>query len=252
MIKRTLKSILIAFLTLIIFCNFANAGMFKKAITIVAIKEVVPMVIKFYGKNAINASKTKVIQYIANNPNSKRGLLTYIENQGKSLNMERNASMLIDEINGITPTLKQGIRLPKNGVWSGNKGDSKFFINKIKDSPNNLLAKIQKKIPKGVKFDNGYPNFKPYAEKTIDVKGMKGDHKFDVDLTKKAIIDKKININGKTYGKQSEIEKMVKDKDLIYHHEGEAGNEMSLLDKSIHENIRHDGSSSLLRGKNGK
>ena len=43
---------------------------------------------------------------------------------------------------------------------------------------------------------------------------------------------------------------MVKDKNLIYHHEGEAGEEMSLLDKSIHENIRHDGSSSILRNKN--
>lgn len=251
-LKRLISFFVIIIFSSGIFLNVANAGLLKKAVTIVAIKEIVPIVVKFYGKKAIASSKTKIIEYIANNPNNKRVILKYIEDQGKNLKMEKNASMFINEINNITPTLKQGIRLPKNGIWSGNKGDSKFFINKINglsSKDGNLLRELQNKMPKGVKFENGYPNFKPYAEKTINVKGMKGDHKLDVDLTKKTIIDKKIDINGKTYEKQADIEKMVKDKNLIYHHEGEAGEEMSLLDKSIHENIRHDGSSSILRNK---
>ncbi|MGD9724272.1 MAG: HNH endonuclease [Pirellulales bacterium] len=92
-----------------------------------------------------------------------------------------------------------------------------------------LPAAIRKKYPNGVRFTSeGFPDFSPYAIKTVKVKGLTGDRRKDADLANsKAGLSKT-------------------PPDYTWHHH-EDGVSMQLVPTDLHDAVRHTGGVGVTR-----
>jgi len=105
-----------------------------------------------------------------------------------------------------------------NGDWASNKYP--------------LSEELQQLYPKGVWFkENGHPDFTPYADITVEVEGLTGNHYKDFQKAKKAAVLSKTPI-GKTW------------------HHVEDGKTMQLVPEDLHYQVKHTGGAALLKGKN--
>lgn len=92
--------------------------------------------------------------------------------------------------------------------------------------------KLHKKYPEGVKFDSrGYPDFSPYATKSVKI-DMKGNHTTDYTQANKA----------------AGLERQPRG--TVWHHHQD-GKTMQLLPADLHSEVRHSGGVSALKGKRG-
>jgi hypothetical protein len=83
--------------------------------------------------------------------------------------------------------------------------------------------------PSGVKFnEKGYPDFSPFAKKSVKVEGLNGDYKHDEKLALKKL-------------KMDET-----DKGYVWHHV-EDSETMIMIPKSIHDAVRHTGGAAKIK-----
>ncbi|VAW75612.1 hypothetical protein MNBD_GAMMA12-3828 [hydrothermal vent metagenome] len=88
---------------------------------------------------------------------------------------ERSSTSFIDELPANSGwTRPKGWRLPKNGRWEGNPGDSAFIPNDAKSLGLTVGQKIQ--------FRRGYPDFNPFVQERFKVNGLSGKHVEDMPL----------------------------------------------------------------------
>lgn len=125
--------------------------------------------------------------------------------------------------NPIPPGVKRlpSGRRPANSRYAGQQ----FPMEK-------LPAKLQEKYPDGVKFtDDGFPDFGPYAQKSVrfDPPGFAGNHGSDMtDASRKAGIPD--TPDGYTW----------------HHHQD--GHTMQLVPTDIHDAVRHAGGVAIKKG----
>jgi hypothetical protein len=95
--------------------------------------------------------------------------------------------------------------------------------------PDNLRAKY----PNGVRFtEDGHPDFRPYAVKEVQVKGLEGNTKSDFTRADQAAgIPQEYRVTNR----------------LVWHHH-QNGKTMQLVPGDLHEEVRHTGGQALLRG----
>lgn len=95
-----------------------------------------------------------------------------------------------------------------------------------------LPPKLRSKYPNGVNFTkDGYPDFSPYAQKSVPVEGLKGNTGSDFTRANKAAGLKRTP-EGYTW----------------HHHQD--GKTMQLVPTDLHDAVRHTGGASILRNKN--
>lgn len=246
MIKKITSILLLVCLSFsLLFSSFTvEAGVVSKGIKIVAVKKLLPHVVKNYDKKVGGHAETVVFNYIKKNPKSKQEIFKTIDKFVlKNPNYSKNATLFKDKLSTITPNLAQkGMHIPKNGKWSGDLGNSKFWPNSAhKDSE---LSTLQKLVGKdGIPFKNGYPNFEKFRTHNIPVKNMTGAQS-DNNLAIDALIK-----NG-NFKNRKEVLDFVNKNDLIFHHEPD-GKSMSLVKRIVHDNVRHQGGASFLRNSGG-
>lgn len=94
-----------------------------------------------------------------------------------------------------------------------------------------LSGELQVLYPKGVWFkENGYPDFTSYADITVEVEGLTGDHYKDFQKANKAAGLSKTPI-GKTW------------------HHVEDGKTMQLVPNDLHKSVGHTGGAASLKNK---
>jgi hypothetical protein len=92
-----------------------------------------------------------------------------------------------------------------------------------------LTGDLTKKYPNGVKFTSeGFPDFSPYSNKTVTVKGLQGDAYYDFIKANQAAAYK------------------TTPKGFTWHHV-EDGTTMMLVPTDLHGAVRHTGGASLIR-----
>ena len=92
-----------------------------------------------------------------------------------------------------------------------------------------LPEELRNKYPNSVRFSkDGYPDFSPYAEKELKIKGLNGNHAHDFKLANQAAGYKRTPDN------------------FTWHHH-EDMETMLLIPTDLHQAIRHSGGASLLK-----
>jgi hypothetical protein len=113
---------------------------------------------------------------------------------------------------------KVGGRYPINAEYA----DSKYPVDKLPED-------LQKKYPNSVEFDEkGFPNFKPYTKKEVQVEGLTGEHSSDFNEANKVAGYKK-----------------TPDSYTWHHHQDRKT--MQLVPEDIHDAIRHTGGAATIK-----
>lgn len=247
------------------FSSLSQAGIFKSAVKVFVVKECIEIILKNYGKKIaqqiVLKNKDKIINYIKNDPKMRQKVFDEIDNVAnklisKEVDVNKVALMrsysqsLKNDINTILPdVVPKGIKLPKNGIWSGEKGNSRFFPSKVnKNSQKDIRELYEINGNTGIKYEEGNPNFNNVSEKYIDVKGLNGKNSDDFPLVYDKIIKDNISIRGQTFKTRTEIENFLSKERLTIHHE-KSGDAVQIVDRDMHEVYRHSGGASKLRNK---
>ncbi|PTL75692.1 HNH endonuclease [Vitiosangium sp. GDMCC 1.1324] len=121
---------------------------------------------------------------------------------------------------------KYGTRLPRDGKWSGEPGNSDWL-----PDPNTERGKaiLEATGGKPIAFKEGYPDFSPYAVKTVEI-DMVGKNSADF---------RSANAAAGFPGSESP-------KGYTWHHK-EDGVTMELVPFDINKNVPHEGGSSVVR-----
>ncbi|QRK06296.1 HNH endonuclease [Archangium violaceum] len=120
-----------------------------------------------------------------------------------------------------------GTQLPRDGTWSGEKGNSAWS-----PDPNTPRGKeiLEATGGKPIQFKDGYPDFSPYSQKTVTI-DMMGNHTSDFrDANVKA-----------GFGDTADPPE-----GMTWHHH-EDGKRMMLVPKSINNNVPHTGGVSVVK-----
>lgn len=143
-------------------------------------------------------------------------------------------------------------RLPsKNGVWEGDKGESKWipdgsFIPKNKDgsNPRNLpMAEILSEHNiDGIKFDKGEPDFSPISHCSVEISNFS-----DKRYGRGGNFDQADRIFANEKGMSLQEVYDYKFKHNVTWHERSDCKTMDLVPREIHNNIRHDGGISIYK-----
>lgn len=261
-IKKLLLTFLFCFI--LFFSALTSAGIFKTVVKGFIVKECIEIILKNYGKKAaqqlVNSYKDKLFNYVRNNPNLRNKVFQEIDNVSKKLlskekdsinyaSLKDNTQLLKKEINDIVPqVVPKGVKLPKNGVWSAEKGDSRFFPSKTSKNSEKSIKEIYDMNGRtGIKYDKGNPNFSNVRIQRIRLKNLNGTPK-DFDIAYKEIVNNKIEINGRHFNNTKEVKNYFKDNRLTLHHEAD-GQTLSIINRDLHETYRHTGGASKLRGQ---
>jgi hypothetical protein len=120
---------------------------------------------------------------------------------------------------------KIGGRYPINAEYAGKVYDLKNLPETIKSK----FPDILQKYPEGVRFsEKGFPDFTPYAQKTVDITGLIGDHDYDFKEANRIAGIKRIP-EGFTW----------------HHHEN--GKTMQLVPQDLHYVVKHTGGCSTIK-----
>lgn len=121
-----------------------------------------------------------------------------------------------------------GSRLPKDGTWSGEKGNSAWTPDPSTPRGKEILDATG---GKPIQFKDGYPDFSSYSQKTVSIDNMKGDYDMDFRAAnmKAGFGDTKVNPEGMTW----------------HHHED--GKTMMLVPQKINNNVPHTGGGSIVK-----
>ena len=247
------------------FSSFLYAGIFKTGVKVFIVKESVEIILKNYekkiAKQIVLKNKDKLISYIEKNPKMRKKVFDEIDDVSnnlisKEIDINKAAAMksysiaLKNDINNTLPdVVPKGIKLPKNGIWSGEKGNSRFFPSKVnKNSQKDIKELYEVNGNTGIKYKKGNPNFNNVSEANIEIKGLNGINKSDFPLVYDKIIKDNISIRGKTFKTRSEVENFLSKERLTIHHK-EGGDTVQIVDRDVHEVYRHSGGASELRNK---
>lgn len=247
------------------FSSLSQAGLFKSAVKVFVVKECIEIILKNYGKKIaqqiVLKSKDKLINYIKNNPKMRQNVFDEIDSVAnklisKEVDVNKAALMrsysqsLKNDINTIVPdVVPKGIKLPKNGIWSGEKGNSRFFPSKVnKDSKKSLEEIYEVTNKTGIKYNKGRPDFRNVSEESININGLNGKNANDFNLVYDKIIKDNISIRGQTFKTRTEVANFLSKERLTIHHES-GGNSVKIMDRDIHGIYRHTGGASELRQK---
>lgn len=249
------------------FSSFLYAGIFKTGVKVFIVKESVEIILKNYekkiAKQIVLKNKDKLISYIEKNPKMRQKVFDEIDDISnnlisKEVNINKAAAMksysiaLKNDINNILPdVVPKGIRLPKNGIWAGEKGNSRFFPSKLnKDSKKSLEEIYEATNKTGIKYNKGIPDFRNVSEKSMHINGLNGENSNDFNLVYDKIIKDNISIRGQTFKNRKEVINFLSKERLTIHHEN-GGNSVRIIDRDIHGIYRHTGGASELRKKGG-
>lgn len=120
-----------------------------------------------------------------------------------------------------TPAKPKKPRKPNNSKYAGKQYP-----------PEKLPPKVREKYPDSVRFtEDGYPDFSPYAQKSVKVEGLTGQNANDFKLANQAA-----GLKRKPQG-------------WTWHHHQD-GKTMQLVPTDLHDAVRHSGGASILRNKN--
>lgn len=261
--KKTLLIFTLCFS--LIFSHFSSAGIFKSVAKGLVVRECIHVILKNYGKKAaqkiILSSKDRLINYIKANPKLRQSVFNEIDDvAAKMINKEsvlaekelikKYAQSFKNEINQISPEIiPKGIKLPKNGIWSGEKGNSRFFPSKVnKNSQKNIKELYDVNGNTGIKYDKGNPNFNNVVEHEFNIKGLNGKNKDDFPLVYDKLIKDNVSIRGQTFKNRAEVERFLSRERLTIHHK-KGGDGVQIVDRDMHEVYRHNGGASDLRNK---
>lgn len=263
----SIKKFLLTFLFFFIlfFSALTSAGIFKTVVKGFIVKECIEIILKNYGKKAaqqlVNSYKDKLFNYVRNNPNLRNKVFQEIDNVSKKLlskekdsinyaSLKDNTQLLKKEINDIVPqVVPKGVKLPKNGVWSAEKGDSRFFPSKTSKNSEKSIKEIYDMNGRtGIKYDKGNPKFNNVIENEINIEGLTGKNSNDFNLVYDKIIKDKIQIKGQTFDNKTRLKEFLSNERLTIHHE-KGGNSVQIINRDIHETYRHSGGASELRNK---
>ncbi|MFC1852521.1 RHS repeat-associated core domain-containing protein [candidate division CSSED10-310 bacterium] len=123
----------------------------------------------------------------------------------------------------------KGWRLPKNGTWTGVKGDSYF----IPQNPTILGLNTGEGIP----FKKGLADFRKWS-KNLRIPGLTGFHGPDRTTVLNTLAKRKKTTAAK-------IEEWLQEKDLIIHHF--KGSQIQLVPGRLHRGLRHHGWAAVMR-----
>lgn len=247
------------------FSSLSQAGLFKSAVKVFVVKECIEIILKNYGKKIaqqiVLKSKDKLINYIKNNPKMRQNVFDEIDSVAnkliskeadvnKAALMRSYSQSLKNDINTIVPdVVPKGIKLPKNGIWSGEKGNSRFFPSKTSKNSNRDIKNIyDMNNNTGIKYDLGRPVFDNVRKENLIIKGLDGSSR-DFDVGYSEIVKRNLSIDGKTFKNVKEVKEYFKNNRLTLHHEND-GQTLSIIDRDFHETYRHTGGASKLRGNN--
>lgn len=199
-------------------------------------------------ENSYNSIKEKLSQ--GENPLSIESIpqLKEISTQLKEINaslqnlrIDKNTNYHSDiqftEVNRRMPT--------SNGVWEGERGNSKWIpegnftpINKDGSNPENLsMEKILSKYnTDGIHFNNGEPDFSSFSHSTIEIPNF-SDKRYGIggnfDQADKIFADHKGISLKEVYEYKGKY-------NVTWHERGDCKT-MDLVPREIHNNVRHDG-----------
>lgn len=245
------------------FSSFLYAGIFKTGVKVFIVKESVEIILKNYekkiAKQIVLKNKDKLINYIEKNPKMRQKVFDEIDDVSnnlisKEIDINKAAAMksysiaLKNDINNTLPdVVPKGIKLPKNGVWAGEKGNSRFFPSKTsKNSKRDIKNIYDMNNNTGIKYDLGRPVFDNVRKENLIIKGLDGSSR-DFEVGYSEIVKRNLSIDGKTFKNVKEVKEYFKNNRLTLHHEND-GETLSIIDRDFHETYRHTGGAAKLRG----
>ncbi len=223
----------------------AEAGLFGKTVKFIAVKKLLPSLIKNVGKKGGEHGTKVVFEYFKKSTKNKKNVNDFIDAYAKkNPAYAKNADLFKNTLTNklqIPNLSKPNMNLPKNGVWKGDTGNSAYWPKDVAAKSPYTKEALHKVVGKdGIVFKNGYPDFDRFRQGAVRVKGMTGIHKDDVNKAAKALV-KRGDFKDVTAAKD-----FARNNDLAWHHEPD-GKVMSLVPNIIHRNVKHDGGASFLR-----
>lgn len=135
-------------------------------------------------------------------------------------------------------TRPPGWRLPANGTWSGQEGNSRFTPN----NPANYGLRTGESIP----FVRGTPNLANWSVRNFNVRGMNGEHSHDMPLIHRHMARQfnESNFNGRNNWTQTGVKNWLSEQQLTPHHY--RGTRVQIVPWNVHS-IPHTGSAATMR-----
>jgi hypothetical protein len=139
---------------------------------------------------------------------------------------------------GAEPWTKpKGLRLPKDGRWEGQRGNSPF----IPADPAKLGLEPGEKIP----FRQGTVDFGAWSQGDLEVPGLTGDHGVDMPKIHQEIAQREGWLKPDGTPNASRAKAWLSERSLTPHHAG--GNDVQLIPTPLHDGVRHSGGAFELR-----
>lgn len=156
------------------FSSTVSAGIFSKSAKLI----VGGLIIKAITSNSARIAKyatKKVLTYLERNPHKTEDVVSFIGKytKNKSSSIRKKGKILISKIHKHMGWKKVRYqKFPKNGRWVGEKGNSKFVIERDSRGISLKDILIKYKIDKlVVRFKNGYPIFpKKFIKNEFNIK----------------------------------------------------------------------------------
>lgn len=153
-------------------------------------------------------SLNRLMKYVKNNSEEKLSLinnLTLYKTDNKE--EKRKLQIIIDAIKNNVITLKNN-NIPKNGNWSGQSGNSTFFITGHTKEYNK--NEIFEKAPDGIPFELGYPNFSQFRiGNLIPLENPTGSLPHDLSKIYDKLLTNSISFNNVIFTSKEEIEEYL-------------------------------------------
>lgn len=131
-----------------------------------------------------------------------------------------------------------GWRLPRKGKWIGKRGHGLYRP----PNPSKYGLKPGEYVP----FKNGVPDFSKWSKGNYKIKGLKGNHEFDMPHIHKELAKRwnKSKFDGRRTWNQTQVKNWLSKKNLTPHHY--KGQQVQLVPGDVHS-IRHTGSAKVMR-----
>lgn len=162
-------------------------------------------------------SYDRLLRYMNDNSEEKNSIINNLVLYKTSNKDDRDKiTTIIDKINDSVVTLKNS-NIPKNGEWSGQSGNSLFYIKGHTREYNS--KEIFEVAPEGIYFELGYPNFTQFRiGHLIRLENLTGSLSHDLSTLYDKLITKSISFNNLEFDSIEEINEYLYFENANFHY----------------------------------
>jgi hypothetical protein len=178
--------------------------------------------LKDYFKQEYPDTLIRIMDYVYKYPEDRGYILNNLSmGNYKDPVKTSNIKFIVDYISNHSVKLLND-KIPKNGVWSGQAGNSIFFLDgHTKTSTRDEVAEI---APNGIPFEYGYPNYTSFKiGESVKIDKPSGSYKYDYDKVIENIVNNKVPLNGQIFTTKESLQEYLQTKyaDFQYSFEGD-------------------------------